>query len=226
MIRILTLILSFLLLFCLASICGFLVLWDANMIIVSGTAFSHLAVTLWGKTIIAAIGLIGLGCSLSLLTLLIGLEPGSSTHVILESETGSVGVSIDAIEEFVKRKGETVRGVRDLQVHAEIEEDGLVVRNRIVLELQRNIPEFIHEFQTIVNHELTVTLGIQNIKEVKVLIHKLFPRDASKEPKLLTGPQTVVLKQEQNDEEEHEPRRDEGVKIITPKDYREKDGSS
>lgn len=223
MIRILTLILSFLLLFSLASLCVYAVLWNADTIVITGNAVSHFAVTLWGKTIIAAVGLICLGCSLALLSILLGLEPDSSQHIVLESETGTVGVSIDAIEEFVKRKGEAVRGVRDLQVHAEIEDEGLVVRNRIVLELQRNIPEFIHEFQSLIHHELTVTLGMQNIKEVKVLIHKLFPKDASKEPKLLAGPQTVVLKQD-NDEEK-EPRREDGVKIITPKDYREKDGS-
>lgn len=225
MIRIISLILSFIILFCLASLCVFLVLWDANMVLLVSNTTGAIATTMWGKTIIAAFGLIGLGCSLSLLSLLLGLEPGTQPHVIMESETGTVGVSVDAIEEFVKRKGEAVRGVRDLQVHVDIENEGMVVRNRIVLELQRNIPEFIQEFQSMIHRELTVTLGMQNIKEVKVLIHKIFPKDASKEPKLLAGPQTVVLKQEQESEEENEPRHEEGVKIIKSSDYQEKDGS-
>lgn len=227
MTRIITLLISFLLLFCGSALCGFLVIWDNEMILLTGAALSNTALTLWGKTVLAALGLVGLGCSLSLLALLLGIDPGADDHVVLSNEAGAVGVSIDAIEEFVKRKGEAVRGVRDLQVHVEKAENGLVVRNRIVLELQRNIPEFIQEFQSLVSHELHITLGLQNVVEVKVLIHKLFPKDASKEPKLLTGPQTVLLKQNQEDEEEPKPesRREEGVKIISPKEYREKDGS-
>lgn len=226
MIRIFTLLFSFFMLFCVAAVCTFLVLWDAQMVVTISNIFSHLAVTLWGKTVLAALGLIGLGCSLSLLSILLGLEPGANPHIILESEAGAVGVSVDAVEEFVKRKGETVRGVRDLQVRAEIEEGGLVIRNRIVLELQRNIPEFIHEFQSLIHRELTFTLGLQNIKEVKVLIHKIFPKDSSKEQKLLSGPQTVLLKQNHNDDDEYEHRREDGITVITPKEFREKDGSA
>ncbi len=228
MTRIITLFLSFLLLFCASAMCGFLVIGDHETILLTGAALSNAALTVWGKAVLAALCLLGLGCSLSLLALLLGINPGADEHVVLSNDAGAVGVSIDAIEEFVKRKGETVRGVRDLQVHVEKEENGLVVRNRIVLELQRNIPEFIQEFQSLVNRELHVTLGLQNVAEVKVLIHKLFPKDASKEPKLLTGPQTVLLKQNQEGEDDNtqEPRREEGVKIITPKDYREKDGSA
>lgn len=225
MIRIFTLIIAFLLLFCLSALSIFLVLWDAPLVVLLGNVFSHLAVTFWGKTVLTAIGLIGLGCSLSLLSILLGIEPGASPLIVLNSEAGTVGVSIDAVEEFVKRKGEAVRGVRNLQVHANVEDTGLVIHNRIVLELQRNIPEFIHEFQSLIHRELTVTLGLQNVKEVKVLIHKIFPKDASKEQKLLTGPQTVLLKQNTVDEDDHGHRREEGITVITPKEFREKDGS-
>ena len=118
-------------------------------------------------------------------------------HIILENESGTVGPSLDAIEEFVKRRGTAVRGVRDLHVKAEIVEGGLIIRNKVVLELQRNVPEFIRDFQAVIGHELKETLGLSDVKEVRVLIHKLFPREGGKEPMLLSGPQQVLLKAEE-----------------------------
>ncbi len=158
--------------------------------------------TNWGKILIIAFGFITLGCSLSLFALLLGLEPGTKRQVVFENEGGSVGVALDAVEDFIKRKCSNITGVRDLQVRAEEENGELRLQTKVVLELQRNVPDFSREFQQRIHRELEETLGFQNIKEVKVLIHKIFPREAPKEPVLLSAPSQVILK----DDEEVEPK--------------------
>ena len=75
------------------------------------------------------------------------------------------------------------------------EDGGLVLSTKVVLELQRNVPEFSREFQEKLRRELTETLGLGKIKEIRVMIHKIFPRNAAKEPPLLSPPTQVLLKE-------------------------------
>jgi len=190
-----SLILSLLILFTLSFLCLSIVLWDNTLLLALCRMLPVFYAESWGKAFFFALGFIGLGCSLSLFALLLGLEPGSRDPVVLENEAGTVGVSLDAIEEFIKRKGTSVHGVRDLHVRAEVEDGGLVLSTKVVLELQRNVPEFSREFQEKLRRELTETLGLGKIKEIRVMIHKIFPRNAAKEPPLLSPPTQVLLKE-------------------------------
>lgn len=228
--RYFTLFLAFILLFTLAAVSFYLFAIGPEWADALGALIPRLFSDAWGRAALAAAGLVSLGCSLSLASLLLGIEPAARRQIFLKNETGSIGVSLDAIEEFIKRRGETVRGVRDLSVKAEIQDGGLVIRNRVVLELQRNVPEFTNEFQGVVHRELTDTLGLNNVKEVRVLIHKIFPREPLKEPKLLTGPQQVVLKPENerggDDETRNGGHKEEAVTYITPREDRGKGEST
>lgn len=95
-----------------------------------------------------------------------------------------------------------VDGVRDLSVRAQMTEEGISLLTRVTLELQRNVPEFIYSFQNRIQYELIETLGLQKVKEIQILIHKILPKESG-EGRLLGSPSPVLLKEPESD---HPPR--------------------
>ncbi len=200
-----SLILSFLILFTLSFIAWVIVLGNSSLLMGISVWLPNVYMETWGKIAFWAFAFLSLGCSLSLLAILFGIEPRIRKHVVLEDESGAIGVSLDAIEDYIKRKAIHVDGVRDLHVRAEVEEGELLLRTKVVLELQRNVPEFTKVFQDRIYRELVETLGLSNVKEVQVLIHKLLPRESKTEPILLNPPASnVLLKDEEGEEEKKE----------------------
>jgi uncharacterized alkaline shock family protein YloU len=189
------LLLACVILLSISSLCFYIILWhpDAIQRLIGLTL--NIYNSFWGKVMVVAVGFICAGCGISLLAAFLGLDPNERQHIILEQEGGAVGVSLDAIEEFIKRKGQAIDGVRDLAIKSELTPEGLAIQTRLTLELQKNVPEFIQAFQGRVYHELTETLGVKDIKEVKVLIHKITPKDFGGEGRLLGPPASVLLKE-------------------------------
>ena len=189
------LLLACVILLTISSLCFYIILWhpDAIQRLIGLTL--NIYNSFWGKVMFIAVGFISLGCGLSLLAAFLGLDPNVRPHIILEQEGGAVGVSLDAIEEFIKRKGQSIDGVRELAIKSELTPEGLAIQTRLTLELQKNVPEFIQAFQGRIYHELTETLGVKEIKEVQVLIHKIVPKDFGGEGRLLSPPSSVLLKE-------------------------------
>ncbi len=197
-----TLGLSFVLFLCFSFTCWLIVIWDPSLLPTLGGLMERMYAESWGTILLIALGFITLGCALSLFALLLGMEPGVRRQVVLEGEGGKIGVALDAVEDFIKRKCSSIPGIRDLQVRAEDENGELNIRTKLILELHRNVPEFTKEFQGKIYRELNETLGLQNIKEVQVMIHKIFPRESSKEPVLLSAPsQSQVLLKDTEEED-------------------------
>ena len=71
----LILVLSFLILFCISFLSWFILLWDPTLLPALGQALPRLYTDNLGRILFIAIGLITLGCSLSLLAMLLGVEP-------------------------------------------------------------------------------------------------------------------------------------------------------
>lgn len=132
-------------------------------------------------------GLLTLGSSVYLGFLVFGRDIRRERRLFFEAEAGPIGISLDAVEEFIKRKSRSISELRDLQVRAIVEEDGLLIRCRIVLELQRNVADFTRDFQQKIHHDLSQSLGVSNIKGVEVLITKLLPLEPVSEPILLVS---------------------------------------
>lgn len=205
-----TLSVSFLIVFVMSLTCWLIVLGSEELLIGLCTLLPNIYLyETWGKLAFWAFAFISFACSLSLFALLLGLEPRLRKHVILENEAGAIGVSLDAIEDFIKRKAINVSGVRDLIVRAEAIDGELLLKTKIVLELQQNVPSFTKDFQEKIRRELTDTLGLQNIKEVQVLIHKILPRESKSEPILLSPPSQKILLKDQDDEEITETEQNE-----------------
>jgi len=205
--RQLTLLASFIILISLSFICWLIVLGNSSLLLGISVWLPNIYMELWGKLAFWAFALLSLGCSLSLLALIFGFEPRMRKHIVLEDESGAIGVSLDAIEDFIKRKAININGVRDLHVRAEAVDGELVLKTKVVLELQRNVPEFTKMFQEKIHRELVDTLGLQNVKEVQVLIQKILPREQKSEPILLSPPSQIYLKEpvEDNSASEDHP---------------------
>lgn len=123
-----------------------------------------------------------LSCARSLLGMILGLGPGHSRLLTIDGEGGQISVALDAVEEFLRRKGSAVSGVKDLQVNAEVSGGLLLVHTRLVLILARDIPSFSREFQGLLRNEVTKTLGFQNVKEVRVIIQKMVTEETAPGP--------------------------------------------
>ncbi|MEW6235715.1 MAG: alkaline shock response membrane anchor protein AmaP [Candidatus Omnitrophota bacterium] len=208
--RQLTLLASFVILICLSLACWLIVLGNSSLLLGISVWLPNIYMDAWGKIAFWAFALLSLGCSLSLLAMIFGFEPRMRKHIILEDESGAIGVSLDAIEDFIKRKAININGVRDLHVRAEAVEGELLLKTKVVLELQRNVPEFTKMFQEKIHRELVDTLGLQNVKEVQVLIQKILPRETKSEPILLSPPAQIYLKEP---DEENSPGEDHPTKI-------------
>ncbi|HOJ61123.1 MAG TPA: alkaline shock response membrane anchor protein AmaP [bacterium] len=190
----LSLLLTFAILFCLCLLSWYIVFWDVAGLKQLSLTLLELSTQRWGKLLFIALGLISMGCCMALMAMMMGLEPGIRPHITIGHESGEIGMSLTAVEEFIKRKGQAISGVRDISVRADLENGGLSLKTKLVLELQQNIPEFTRHFQEKIQHELTETLGVNQIQKIEVLIKKILPRDNSIEGRFLTPPATVLLK--------------------------------
>jgi len=146
--------------------------------------------------IVLILVLILVNVAFSVLAAAFEFTPGFSRQLTIEGEGGQISVALDAVEEFLRRKGCEVSGVQELQVNAEVCSGLLAVYCRLSLILDRDIPSFGKEFQGLLRNEITRTLGVQNIKEVRVIIHKMVTDDSglhlpSASPKIRTEPQSV-----------------------------------
>ncbi len=176
----------------LSAYCWIILFGDFNILENATATAPQFFQTILGKISLLLFGMITLVCSLALAAIVFDYEPFPTRRMIIENDAGSVGVSLNAIEEFIKRKGKNVTGVRDIQVRASENENGLHLQTKLIVELQKNMPEFIEQFQKKIGYELETTLGIHNIEKVEVLIQKIFPRDASAEV-LMMGQSTKLL---------------------------------
>ncbi len=121
-------------------------------------------------------------CLLSVLAVMLGIAPTYVRHLMIEGESGRIAVALDAVEEYLQRKGSMVTGVKDLQIHSEVSAGSLIVHSRLVLILEKDIPTFSREFQGLLRREITATLGFQNIQEIRVIIHKMVSDGTAAQP--------------------------------------------
>lgn len=95
------------------------------------------------------------------------------TAVPLKNPLGEVEISQKAISEFVQRIGKEVEGVQDLEASIESSDEGLDVHLTLSAEAKGEIPRLIDELQTVVKNYLTSTIGIENVREIKVKVAKI-----------------------------------------------------
>lgn len=175
------------LLFLLALIAFYGAVFDTTVFLSISTLAARLLPTGW---LAITMGLFALACSISAVTIvlyLVGYRFHDSRTWSFEGEQGTVRVSLRAIEDFILRKCQTVPELRDCSLTTEVNKEGLHLSAKVILELQRTVPEFQQEFQQMLHRELHDTLGLPSVGSIRIYIHKILPTPPDdEEPTIVT----------------------------------------
>jgi len=91
----------------------------------------------------------------------------------LKNPLGEMEISQKAICGFIQRIGKGVEGVEDIKADIKLAEEGVDVYLTLSAQGQGEIPRLIDELQTVVKNYLNNTIGIENVREVKVKVAKI-----------------------------------------------------
>ena len=98
---------------------------------------------------------------------------GRGPTIPLKNPLGAVEISQKAICEFIQRVGKEVQGVEDVKASVKSTEEGVDVFLTLSAQAQGEIPRLIDELQTVVKNYLNNTVGIENVREIKVKVAKI-----------------------------------------------------
>lgn len=100
-------------------------------------------------------------------------ERAGDAIIPLKNPLGEVEISQKAICEFIQRVGKEVEGVEDIKARIKSNDEGMDVYLVLSAQAQGEIPRLIDELQTVVKNYLNNTVGIENIREIKVKVAKI-----------------------------------------------------
>lgn len=100
-------------------------------------------------------------------------ERARDAIIPLKNPLGEVEISQKAICEFIQRVGKEVEGVEDIKARIKSNDEGMDVYLVLSAQAQGEIPRLIDELQTVVKNYLNNTVGIENIREIKVKVAKI-----------------------------------------------------
>lgn len=98
---------------------------------------------------------------------------GKGTVIPLRNPLGEIEISQRAICEFIQRVGGEVQGVEDLKAKVKSTEEGVDVDLNLSAHAQGEIPRLIDELQNVIKSYLNNTVGIENVREIRVKIGKI-----------------------------------------------------
>ncbi len=110
---------------------------------------------------------------LSIALFLSARERAKDAIIPLKNPLGEVEISQKAICEFIQRVGKEVEGVEDIKARIKSNDEGMDVYRVLSAQAQGEIPRLIDEWQTVVKNYLNNTVGIENIREIKVKVAKI-----------------------------------------------------
>jgi len=110
---------------------------------------------------------------LSIALPLLAREKREGAVVSLKNPLGEMEISQKAICGFIQRIGKGVEGVEDIKADIKLAEEGVDVYLTLSAQGQGEIPRLIDELQTVVKNYLNNTVGIENVREVKVKVSKI-----------------------------------------------------
>jgi len=93
--------------------------------------------------------------------------------ISLRNPLGQVEISQRAISDFIQREGREVEGVGDLKAKVRSTGEGVDVELSLSAQAEGEIPRLIDELQSVVKKYLNSTVGIENVKEIKVKVTKI-----------------------------------------------------
>jgi len=110
---------------------------------------------------------------LSIALPLLAREKREGGVVSLKNPLGEMEISQKAICGFIQRIGKGVEGVEDIRADIKLADEGVDVYLTLSAQGEGEIPRLIDELQTVVKNYLNNTVGIENVREVKVKVGKI-----------------------------------------------------
>jgi len=107
------------------------------------------------------------------LPFLIKTESDGGAVIPLKNPLGEVEISQKAICGFIQRIGKEIEGIEDIGAKIKPSEEGVDVFLTLSAKAQGEIPRLIDEIQTVVKNYLNNTIGIENVREIKVRVAKI-----------------------------------------------------
>ena len=98
---------------------------------------------------------------------------GKGTTIPLRNPLGEIEISQKAICEFIQKVGKEVQGVEDLKAKVKSTEEGVDVDLTLAAHAQGEIPRLIDELQNVIKNYLNNTVGIENVREIRVKVGKI-----------------------------------------------------
>jgi len=123
---------------------------------------------------LAALVIFGFLFALSIyLPIVTWVKGGRDATIPLRNPLGEIEISQRAVCEFIQRVGKEVQGVEDIKANIKSTEEGVDVLLTLSAQAQGEIPRLIDELQTVVKNYLNKTVGIENVREIKVKVAKI-----------------------------------------------------
>jgi len=116
--------------------------------------------------------------------------------IAFDNPGGRVSVSLNAIEELIKRIISRFSEVREVKSRVSVSRKGLHIKVRLILRAEGSIPEVTSRVQDAVKSKIQDTIGIDEPIDVAIYVGKILP-DQGKEKQPLKK-EEVQKEQEQN----------------------------
>lgn len=100
--------------------------------------------------------------------------------IAFRNPEGEVTVALEAIEDFIKKVGSELSGVKEIKPYAKATRSGILITIRATLWADTHIPEATEELQTIIRGHIHDLLGVEESLTIHVHVGKVIPRAKNK----------------------------------------------
>ncbi len=132
--------------------------------------------TLNVQIIVGLVGLLVIVYSLFAVQLALGNIQREKT-IAFENPSGRVTISLNAIEDFIKRISAHLSEIKELRASVTANKKGVHVISRVIIYSDANIPEATEKMQGILKNKIQEMLGIEEPINIKVHIAKIVARN-------------------------------------------------
>jgi uncharacterized alkaline shock family protein YloU len=128
----------------------------------------------FGENWLQAMGVGGIMVLLSLLYLVtFGPRRPKARYISFDSGNGSVSISVNAVREYIRKLSGEFSAVVSIDPKIRSEKDSISIDLNVNLVAGARIPELSQALQNRVRESLRDGLGIEDVKEVKVLVQEI-----------------------------------------------------
>ncbi len=128
----------------------------------------------FGENWLQAMGVGGIIVLLSLLYLVtLGPRRPKARYISFDSGNGSVSISVNAVREYIRKLSGEFSAVVSIDPKIRSEKDSISIDLNVNLVAGARIPELSQALQMRVRESLRDGLGIDDVKEVKVLVQEI-----------------------------------------------------